>query len=624
MAVYRETIQLDDEVSAPAKAAATVISALSKSAIVAEGALSKVSGATIPVGNAMGGLAGKTFDAANAMQVGKETISAAVAGMRAAFSSLAAGDVKGAIAGVTDAVSGMAKMLDLVVPGLGEAVSLVVTIAGGLVGVTAGLIKSGAAFAIEATTAKIQMLSMFDALGQGKISGEEVDDMLDDLSSRLGQTKDAMVPLVKAFATMGITGKEALEKMTTAALSAQALGGTSEAFVDLQKKIQAADESGGKLKIKFAALAGVGLHVEDVAAKMGISAKTLGDQMKAGSVDAKKFGDAMTSALLEKGAGPLETMGLSVKNLGGLLQQYIGDMFEDLRDPVMGFLTVVKDLFGIFDSKSKPSGQALKAGIEGFFKQVLVLATKVVPLVKHFLLDMIIFGLKAYIAMKPIVKTMIDMWKQHDGMGILMKAFEGIKLALIILGGVIAFVVGLFLGVIAVAVLVSVAFWTLLSTVMSFTADASKAIGDWVVGATAAAADFIKGLVDGISKGATDVVNAVKGVASSAVGAFEGALGIQSPSKVMMDLGGHTSAGFAQGIEDGGEDVHGAASGVAGQAVKGAGAPAASSGSGSSGASGGVVMNVNVQIDGAGKSAEAITDEMVSQVFQRYALAAGL
>src|SRR5262249_4898417 len=152
---------------------------------------------------------------------------------------------------------------------------------------------------------------------------------------------------------------------------------------------QLAAQTGQGLKIPLkglGSLAEMGLTVNDIAQQMGISAKALGAQLRAGSADAKKFGDALTDALIKKGAGPLERLSASWENMSKKLSQSFNDMFKDID--VGPFLEAVKSLFDIFDSKTNPSGAALKAGIGGFFKEVFATATKVVPLVKHFLLDL--------------------------------------------------------------------------------------------------------------------------------------------------------------------------------------------------------------------------------------------
>lgn len=629
MAVFTEVIKLDDQVSAPAKAASGAVQGLGTSTATTQGALAKATTVAAPAGAAMKSLGQSTFDASNAMKVGKETISAAITGIKSAFTSLAQGDVKGAIQGVTDAVAGIAKMLDLVVPGLGQAVSAVIQIAGGLLGVTVGLIKSGADFAIASSQAKTQMLAMFDALGAGVMTGAQVDDMLDGLSAKLGVTKDAMVPLVQKFMAMGITSQDALEKMTTAALSAKALVGGADsgaaAFEALAKKIQLASETGQGLKIPIkglGSLAEMGLTVDDVAKKMGISAANLAGQLKDGTADAKKFGDALQSALIDKGAGPLQKMGLGLSNLKSLFSQYIGDMFEDLGDSVGPFLLAVKDLFSIFDSKSKPSGEALKAGIGGFFKQVFAAATKVVPMIKHFLLDVIIYGLRAYIAIKPIVAKIREFATSAQGMKIINTALQGLWFVLKVIGVSILVVIGAIGLFVAALVAISVAAYTVVGAIVDFVSTAGGALADWVSGAATAAYDFVAGLVQGISDGAGAVMNAVSGLADKATGAFKSALGIASPSKVMMGLGGNVAEGTAEGIEAGSKDVHGASSGMAAAAVKGA----TSSGDESKGsdAKSGANVIVYVTVEGASKSVLEISQEMWSQIMQRAALESGL
>ncbi len=688
MAVFTETIKLEDEVSGPAKAASAAVlnfgqrmALLRQQSALAKAATGGLTGATTTLpaatkkaadgfenltaamfrtqAKAKTGKADQTALAkataqaekdkatavkeatqkqiadqtkmANTLSVVKDAVGSAVAGMKSAFTSLAAGDVKGAVQGVTDSVAGMAKLLDLVVPGLGQAAAVVVEIAGGLVGITVGLIKSGVDFAIASSQAKAQMLSMFDALGEGKITGEQVDDMLDGMSQRLGQTKDAMVPLVQKFVAMGITSQDALDKMTTAALSAKALVGGADsgaqAFEKLSKKIQLASETGQGLKIPIkglGSLAEMGLTVDDVAKKMGVSASVLAAQLKAGTANASKFGDAMQSALVEKGAGPLETMGLGLANLKSLFQQYIGDLFEDMSEDIKPFLKEIKSLFGIFDSKANPSGKALKDGIGAFFKQVFIALTKVVPMVKHFLLDIVIYGLKAYIAIKPIIAEIKKFAASADGAAMIGTVLSSLWTVLKAVGMVLAVVVVAVLALWAAMIVVSVAVWTAVGAFLGFVTEAGGALADWVAGAATAAYDFVKGLVQGISNGAGAVVGAVKNLADGAKNAFKSALGISSPSKVMMQMGGHVAAGTAEGIDAGKGDVQGAASGMATAAVKGASSGGDGGGGGAKGAGGGTIINVEVTVDGAGKSAQDITETMVSLVFERMALEAGL
>lgn len=620
--VYTEVIKLEDQVSGSAKQA---------------------SGALESAGKSMTGLSKTMFDASAAMTIGKESIGAAMTGIKSSFTSLASGDVKGAVQGLTDSVAGMAKMLDLVVPGLGQAVAAVVQIAGGLVGITAGLIKSGMEFAIESNQAKQAMLSMFDAMSGGAGAGAELDEMLSGLSDKIGITKDALIPLTKGFLQMGVTGTEQLEKLTLAAISATAIVGKggAEAFTNIQKKIALAAEAGGKFQLgtkQLLQLRDAGVGVSDIAGKMGMKTEALAAALKDGTVDAKKFGDAMTEAVIAKGAGPLERLGSSFEEIKKKFMASIGDMFEDID--VGPFMAEVKSLFAIF-SAAPASGQAMKAGIGGFFKEVFAIATKVVPLVKHFLLDMVIYGLKAYIALKPIVKAIREFVTSAVGAAIIGAVLSSIWNVLKVIGVAILVVVAAAGVLWAAMIAVSVAVWTVVGALGTALSGAVAALAGWVAGAATAAYDFVAGLVNGIANGASQVIGAVTGLAGKATGAFKSALGIASPSKVMLGMGDNMAAGVSEGLEGGAKDVAAASSSVANASVKsmsdgtsgfGAGAPGgapsavAPGGAAPEGGGGKSITFAegSIVINGAGKSALEITEEMIANVLQRMATEGGI
>jgi hypothetical protein len=487
--------------------------------------------------------------------------------------------------------------------GMAEGMQLVAQAAGTAFAAFGGLVIEGAKFAIEASEAKTAALSLWSALGEGLTTGAQVDDLLDEMRGKIGLTKDAMTPWANQLMTMGIRELPQLEEGLKAAASAAALvAGGGDAYISLSKKIQAADDASQPLKIKLKELVGIGLNVTDVAMQMGISAKALGDGLKHGTINADKFGAAINDALVAKGAGPLETMSLSVKNLGGLFKEYIADMFEDMGPAIRPFLIQIKDLFAIF-SQSKPSGEAMKAGIGGFFTNLFAMLPKLVLMSKHFFLDMAIYALKAYIALKPIGAWFIVLSKNTmvtKGITTALKTFAiALGLAVVLIGGAIAAIVGL-----------------------------GVAISTFIAIAINAGAEFINGLVAGIISGTDTVVNAVTGLAGKAKDAFKNALGIHSPSKVMMQMGVFAGQGVALGLKSTEPQVSSASASVA-QATAGAGtaAPKAASPAASGGGGNGATFNFAAGafvIDGAGKSAEGITEAMISLVFERIALSQGL
>lgn len=623
MAVFSETIKLDDQVSAPA--------AKASGAMKKGSAEAKAWGAAMAAARAQAKALGDTTNAA-AAGIGSSTakIGASTKGVAKIFPNLTDKLMRtqGTITGLADAEAkasassgGLQAELAELTGGLSIAVEVLGAVALGM----GALVLAGVSLAISAAGAKQKIVTLFDALGEGKITGKQTVAMLDELGDQIGQTRDQLAPLAKGFLTMGITGTAALRSLTLAAASAGALAeGGAEKFTTMFGVINAAAETGSKLTIPFKKLEkqlqGVGLNIGDLAKEMGTTEAALTSGLKAGTVDAKKFGDALTAAATSKGAGPLANAGKQLGAIWAKATEDVTKMFEDID--VGPFLKEVKDMFAIL-GQGKPSGEALTKGIGGFFKQVFTLLTKVVPLAKHFLLDMIIYGLKAYIAVKPIIGAIKEFATSAEGAAIIGTVLSALWNVLKVVGVVIGVVVVAVLALWAAMIVVSVAVWTAVGAFLGLFDSVGSALGGWIASAAKAAYDFVAGLVSGIADGAGAVIGAVTGLADKATGAFKSALGIASPSKVMAGLGGHVAAGTAEGIEAGSDDVHGAASGMATAAVKGA-TSGGGGGDGGGAAKGATTINVTVQIDGAGKSAMDITQEMVSLVFERAALAAGV
>ena len=103
-----------------------------------------------------------------------------------------------------------------------------------------------------------------------------------------------------------------------------------------------------------------GINFTDVAAHMGTSAAVLGAQLKAGTVDAAKFGDALKDSLTDKGKGPLEAMGNEI----GTLKVKAKETFDHLFDgtDTSSIVIAIKDLIDLGD-QGEASGQAIKDGI---------------------------------------------------------------------------------------------------------------------------------------------------------------------------------------------------------------------------------------------------------------------
>lgn len=658
---YTFVVDLKDNVSAPATKAAKHLSEAQKAAKVLKSAMESLEG-TMVKAKALGNVQefwkardemgkykaalDKLGPAAKESSQGHEhfaetmkkvynSVVQAAAGFSNAFAAMAQGDAKGAIEGLTHALSGLAKMLDLVVPGLGEAASAIIETFGAIAGATVGLIQEGAKLALEQTEIRNQLTATFQALGGFPGAGKKTIDMLDNLSDSLGVTRDSLVGTTKAFQAMGITNLDDLKGQiqATAGITA-ALGETgAAAYEKIVAKTNEAIQTGGKFKVSDKQIAGfreMGVNIDEVAAAMGTTSKALRSGLTSGTQDAQKFQDALQKVATNKFGDALKDQALSWTNVLAKGKEYLAKLFDGID--VKPFTQALQQFFSIF-GESKNSGKAMKAGITSGFNELFKILGKVIFKAEGFFLNMMIWGLKAYIAIKPFIKQWDALNKKF---GIVSKLVTGLKWLAIVIGTILvaAFVtamvpIGLLIAQIVGTV---VAIGLLIGTIIDFVPKAGKALAKWAEDAYASATDFVDGLVKGITDGVGKVVTAAKNLGKSAVDGVKGFLGIHSPSKVMMELGVHTGRGFAGGMQASKGSVMtagagmgaGAAASVTGGAQTGVSAQSYGS-SGSSSSSKSVVVHVGgIHIDGAGKSAEGITEEAVSLIFERVALQQGL
>lgn len=601
MAVYTETINLDGNMSERAREAAKGIATLEAGIVAANAAMTRAA--------ALGD--GKAFDAAEAKA---KAFRAAIDEVPPALvaEAKAAGDAKAqseALGKALDAVGGVALK---VAAGLAAA-----TVAMG------ALVLKGVELALSASDAKGDMILLFDSLGDGALTGQQAIAMFDALGAKTGQTREHLAKTAQAFAAMGVTGVDQLERLTLAAVSASEMAkGGGEAFELMYKKIAAAQATGQALKIPLkglGSLADMGLKVDDVAKQMGISAAQLGSQLGKGTVNAKAFGEALQKSLIEKGAGRVADAATDLTNTWARAKENIGKFFEDIDTGP--FLAELAKVFGLLDQGSD-TGKVLKVAIGGFFKEVFAVLTQLLPVARDFLVGLVTWGLKAYIALKPMVDTMRELAASGAGQ----MAIEGLTTALklmAIAAGVVLVTVG---GLAALGVATAAALGEIVGAVAALAGLVISTLTGWAVTANEMGANFVKGLVAGITAGASSVVSAVQGLASAASSAFTNALDMHSPSRLMADHGANIGAGVAVGVEASAGDVEAASSGMASAAV--AGVEGASSGGGGAPAGGGVTVTIEpgaiVIQGGSGESVSELTEQAVAMIFERIALAQGL
>lgn len=575
------------------------------------------------------------------------------------------GDLMNSFAGLAsgsqsaqETVNGLADMLGALGPegkAAAEAIKMVTAVIFGLV----NAMVAGAEAAIAITQERDKLKSTFDALSKGGKGGQATVDMLDKLAQKLPFTTQQLGEMAKGLAAAGLQGKD-LEEGVKAIAAATALmgeqgGKAAEEFIkklavggegatQFMKAIQSGSGEATKM------LSDMGLRIEDVASAAGMTV----DQFKKAKMSAADMQKAMEKALQKKGKGPLEDMALTFPVMIAKLKEGFFSLFEKLGPAVKPFMKAIKELFGLFGK-----GGGIMGGLQGVVTKVFTVifgwATRVVGAVKEVIQGFMGAG-KSGSTFNKIGEGIKTLWNSLKAVfGTLVTALTPVIGALkaifanaMVLNGiktifkVIAVVIGVVIVVIAAVVAAFIflaatitaaiaatygAVLGLVGVIADFASQAIDALSGWASGAMAAASNFISGLVDGITGGAGAVIAAITGIASGAVGAFKAALGIASPSKVMMQMGDHTTSGLAGGIENGTDAVAEASKGM-GAAVTDGASDGASGGKGKgAGGKGGITVNIEsgaIQISGASGDVLELTEEAVTAIFERIALQQGL
>lgn len=316
------------------------------------------------------------------------------------FVSAARGlDVRGAVDGLTEGLAGAAKSLDILVPGLGQATSAVIKFGGAIAG--------GVADKIQDALEKGKLLeSQFEALGlHGEGSGKKVLGVVKDLAAELPQGKGQIVEWVKKFEALGVTDLGQLKAQVRATAAEHALMGDAgvQALDMIQNKLRVAQETKQPFKLEAEALSNLykaGLQVGDISKRMGLTAADLATQLKAGTVNADKFGVALRDALVSKGAGPLEATRNTLGSIRTKLDEtgkafFAGIDAKPLAEALRGIIAI--------GDQGQPSGQAMKVGLADGINAVIKLMAKGVVEGEVLFLRIEVLALQAYLSMLPLI-----------------------------------------------------------------------------------------------------------------------------------------------------------------------------------------------------------------------------
>lgn len=427
-------------------------------------------------------------------------------------------------------------------------------------------------------------------------------------------------------------------KTTLSALSTVASIAGDEAankLLELAKKAQAS----GQLQLGED-LVGTGLSQADVyaqlAAKLGVGVDKVDALLKAGKVKAQVGIDALNAAVQTRFGDVAARKMLDFDVQISKAKDNLSAMFHDVA--IEPFLVALQKALSVLDSSTVVGAKLQKilvAMMDGFFEA----ATKALPYAELMFLKLVNNALKWYIALRPAVKKLaelfgLDSGPAQDSLDEMGKSMD----KMIKFANVIVAVVG------TIGIATYIALWPWIKTAEAIY-DVTVALADlfvWIGEVNTAmwdailswdwaalGGDIVAGIGEGIMAGVDKVVNACKSIAGAARSAFRGELKINSPSKVFADDAGSVPEGAVKGIEKGIPDVRAAVSRMIAVPVTFTEAQAAAAprrGATAGGAGGMTIMPGAVVVSiqgGAGDDIEAVVRRTVTEAFESLALRMG-
>ncbi len=363
----------------------------------------------------------------------------------------------------------------------------------------------------------------------------------------------------------------------SAQLSREALEAMHPELLALHAEI---DDITGVTGLSSAAIAGIAkqLHGAKVAAAdmpaalraAALAEAALGNGGAQAFIDQIKEGKASVSALAAETQAKLG--GVVAKQLLGLDAQSarfssnIAGLFGGLKiEPVLSGL---QTLVALFD-KSEVAGKAVKFLFESIFQPLINHAEQAAFVVEAFYLGALIGGVKLYIALKPALKVVSELFGFKDSslastLDAAKKAGEFLAPVFAILAGGFLLVAGAVTGFIALLFALPVA----LIAIPVALVKAFDALNTTVISALTGAVDFVRGIdwgglgasiiagiVGGITSGAASVINAMGNVMHGALDSAKHVLGIASPSKEADALMANFTSTAARSADDGADEV---------------------------------------------------------------------
>ena len=280
------------------------------------------------------------------------------------------------------------------------------------------------------------------------------------------------------------------------------------------------------------------------------------DSIREGKVAVSKLA-AETQAKLG-GVVARQMLGLDAQS--NRFRSNIAALFGGLNiDPVLGGM---QTLVALFD-KTEASGRAVEFLFTKIFQPLIDQAQNAAYVVEAFALGFLIGLTKIYIAAKPVIAAVSELFgfddtSLADVLTLAKNAGELFAKAFVVVATIITGVIALFGAITAVAMAFEGAIFAVIAAVATLSAKLLGALGQALTAVRGYFAsinwseigtNIMLGIARGITGAAGAVLSAIGGAVNAAIGKAKAMLGIASPSKVFAEIGDYTGQGFAVGVE---------------------------------------------------------------------------
>jgi hypothetical protein len=466
----------------------------------------------------------------------------------------------------------------------------------------------------------------------GAAAASSVDDFR-DLEESIGSTGAKM-----AFFGGAAASVVAAVVLVTAAVAAGtiAIAAWAVGLADANRNAGIASEAQEALHPELVAMRDVIAEVSDETGAHSDELQEWIGNLKEAKVKAEDIPDALRAIALSEAAlgnggsadfikdikaGKVAVSALSAEvnsKLGGLVQAQMkglsaqAERFKRNYSSLFGSLDIepaldgLQKLVALFDENTVAGG-AIKFLFESIFQPLINQADNAATAVEAFALGVLIGLTKLYIAAKPTIKALGEMFgfdttSTADTMAMITKAAEYLVPALVVAAAIFGTFVVAVGAVVAVVIAVQLAIYSMVAAVVYAGVEIVQGVqGAWqsvvaylngiVPGLGEMGTQIMLGLANGITSAAGLPLQAITSAVSGAIAGAKNLLGIHSPSKVFAEIGGYTAEGFADGVDDGADDAQSSLERMASPTAVAASAPAgASAAAGSSG--GGITVHL--------------------------------